>query len=114
MAFPHDGKKFKKGESGNPLGNHLGTKHRSTTIKKWLEVEEKTENLITKEQENLSQEDIITLAQLKKAKEGDVNSYKALMDSAYGSPNQFVETDNTTKIQPIEFTIIDANTNTPS
>jgi len=32
----------------------------------------------------LSQEDIITLALIHKAKKGDVNAYKALMDSAYG------------------------------
>ena len=32
----------------------------------------------------LSQEDMMTLALIYKAKKGDLNTYKALMDSAYG------------------------------
>lgn len=36
MAFPHDGKKFKPGESGNPDGKPVGTKHLSTHIQEML------------------------------------------------------------------------------
>lgn len=36
MAFPHDGKKFKPGESGNPDGKPKGTKHLSTHIQEML------------------------------------------------------------------------------
>ena len=32
----------------------------------------------------------MTLALIKKAREGDVNAYKALMDSGYGAPIQQV------------------------
>jgi hypothetical protein len=39
---------------------------------------------LTGAKEILSNEDIITLALTHKAKKGDVNAYKALMDSAYG------------------------------
>ena len=39
----------------------------------------------------LSQEDIITLALIHKAKKSDVNDYRALMDSAYGAVKQNVE-----------------------
>ena len=41
--------------------------------------------------ETMSQEDLMTLALIKKAREGDVNAYKALMDSGYGAPVQQVE-----------------------
>ena len=41
--------------------------------------------------ELLSNEDMITLALIHKAKKGDVNAYKALMDSAYGGVKQNVE-----------------------
>ena len=34
---------------------------------------------------------MITLALIHKAKKGDVNAYKALMDSAYGAVKQNVE-----------------------
>jgi len=45
----------------------------------------------------MSQEDLMTLALIKKAREGDVNAYKALMDSGYGAPVQQIE-QNTTQI----------------
>jgi hypothetical protein len=46
---------------------------------------------ITGEQETMSQEDLMTLALIKKAREGDVAAYKALMDSGYGAPLQQIE-----------------------
>ena len=44
-----------------------------------------------KRKELLSNEDMITLALINKAKLDDVNAYKALMDSAYGGVKQNVE-----------------------
>ena len=41
--------------------------------------------------ELLSNENMITLALIHKAKKGDVNSYKALMDSAYEVVKQSLE-----------------------
>jgi len=41
--------------------------------------------------ELLSDENMITLALIHKAKKGDVNAYKALMDSAYGAVKQSLE-----------------------
>lgn len=40
MAFPHDGKKFKPGESGNPAGKPVGSIHLSTHIQELLNDEE--------------------------------------------------------------------------
>ncbi len=77
-------KPFEKGISGNPNGRPEGTKNRSTIVKKWLEVIEETTNSITKEKEDLSQQDQIVLALIKKAKKGDVAAFKELMDSAHG------------------------------
>ena len=82
---------YKKGQSGNPNGRPKGSKNRSTIAKKWLQAMREAENPLTLESEHLSQEDWITLALLKKAADGDVNAYKALMDSGYGSPVQQVE-----------------------
>ena len=82
---------YKKGQSGNPNGRPKGSKNRSTIAKKWLQAMQETKNPLTLESEELSQEDLITLALLKKAADGDVNAYKALMDSGYGSPVQQVE-----------------------
>jgi len=72
-------------------GRPKGSKNRSTIAKKWLEVNQNIKNPLTGESEELSQEDIMTLALIKKAREGDVNAYKALMDSGYGAPIQQIE-----------------------
>lgn len=87
-------KPFEKGESGNPAGRPKGAKNRSTIAKQWLEVNQKLKNPLTGNEETMSQEDLMTLALIKKAREGDVAAYKALMDSGYGSPVQQIEQTN--------------------
>jgi hypothetical protein len=89
----------KLGEVRNPKGKPKGTRNRSTVARKWLEAMQDSRNPITGEIENLSQEDIMTLALLNKARKGDVNAYKQLMDSGYGLPKQQVE--NTIIEQPL-------------
>jgi hypothetical protein len=83
--------KFEKGESGNPNGRPKGAKNISTIAKYWLEVNQKLKNPLTNQEETMSQEDLMTLALIKKAREGDVAAYKALMDSGYGAPLQQIE-----------------------
>lgn len=83
--------RWQKGESGNPAGRPKGAKNRSTIARKWLEVNQSLKNPLTGENETMSQEDLMTLALIKKAREGDVNAYKALMDSGYGAPVQQIE-----------------------
>jgi hypothetical protein len=97
-------KPFNKGVSGNPNGRPKGSRNRATIVKYWLEIEEDADNPLTEQIEKLSQEDLITLSVIKKAREGDVNAYKALMDSAYGNPTQ--QNDHNVKvtgIKPIEW-----------
>jgi len=84
-------KPFEKGESGNPNGRPKGAKNRSTIARHWLEATQKAKNPITGEEQILTQEDLGTLALVKKMREGDVSAYKQLMDSAYGSPVQQIE-----------------------
>jgi hypothetical protein len=84
-------KPFDKGESGNPNGRPKGSKNRSTIARQWLEVNQNLKNPLTGETETMSQEDLMTLALIKKAREGDVAAYKALMDSGYGAPVQQIE-----------------------
>ena len=81
---------FKKGVSGNPSGKPKGALNRSTIAKKWLEVlsQEEIEDGVVKW---LSNEEAMTLALIQKARKGCVNSYKALMDSAYGTAKDSVD-----------------------
>ncbi len=90
-AIPNS-KPFQKGVSGNPNGRPKGTRNRSTVAKQWLETIETVKNPISGQVEQLDQQDIMTLALIKKARGGDVAAYKELMDSAYGKAPQFIET----------------------
>ena len=85
---------YEKGQSGNPKGRPKGSKNRSTIAKKWLSVEQDLKNPLTGEKENMSQEDLMTLALIKKAREGDTQAYQKLLDSAYGAPIQQIEQHN--------------------
>ena len=84
-------KPFEKGESGNPNGRPKGAKNRSTIAKYCLDVNQNLKNPLTGENQTMSQEDLMTLALIKKARDGDVAAYKALMDSGYGAPIQQIE-----------------------
>ncbi len=87
-------KPFQPGISGNPNGREVGTKNRSTIARKWLDVEITAKNPLTGENERLSQEDLITLAQIKAALQSESTAYKVLMDSRYGAPKQEIEGGN--------------------
>ncbi len=80
-------------------GNIKRTKHRSTVVRKWLEVGQQFENPITKELQFLDQEDIITLSMIKAAREGDVQAFKELMDSAYGKATSTLEIGAKTQLE---------------
>ena len=77
--------------SPNPNGRPKGSKNRSTIARKWLEVMQDAKNPITGDLEKLSQEDLITLAMIHKARKGDVQAYKQLMDSGFGMPTQQID-----------------------
>jgi len=97
---------WEKGESGNPNGRPKGSRNRSTIARQWLEVNQSLKNPLTGEQETMSQEDLMTLALIKKARDGDVNAYKALMDSGYGAPLQQIEQNLEQTIKEIKVNII--------
>jgi len=83
--------KMKKGTTLNPNGRPKGVRNRSTVAREWLEVSQKIKNPITGETQELEQQDIMTLALIKKAREGDVSAYRELMDSAYGKAIQQID-----------------------
>lgn len=85
------GKGWEAGQSGNPSGRPVGSRNRSTIVKEWLSVQQKVKNPITGETETLDQADMMTLALIAKARKGDVNAYKELMDSGFGKVKDVVD-----------------------
>ena len=91
MANEENLKSWKKGQSGNPKGRPKGSLNRSTIARKWLQTSSKILNPISGQEETLTQEDIGTLALIKKLRQGDVQAYKALLDSSYGQPKETID-----------------------
>jgi hypothetical protein len=77
---------FEPGKSGNPNGRPKGAKNRATVAKAMLAILEKGAHPITGEEVEFTQEELITLAMIRKARRGDVNAYNAVMNSAHGLP----------------------------
>ena len=94
-------KKFSSDYQPKKNGRTKGSLNRSTIAKKWLEVLSQ-EELEDGEVKWLSNEEAITLALIRKARNGDVNAYKALMDSAYGTAKDTVDI-NSTESKSIDF-----------
>lgn len=74
----------KKGEVRNPKGKAKGIQNASTIARRWAETEQTTKNPLTGADERLTQADLMTLAQIKNARAGDLSAYKEIMDRAYG------------------------------
>ena len=87
-------KKFSAEYQPEKNGRPKGSRNRSTIARLWLETTQKAKNPITGIEETLTQEDLGTLAMVKKMRDGDVSAYKALMDSGYGAPVQQIEQTN--------------------
>lgn len=85
-----------KGEVRNPKGRGKGTPNLKTVLKRWLFQTEKVKNPYTKEDEDLTQVDIMVMAQLGKARKGDTVAFNALLDRFHGKPKQSLDIDHTT------------------
>ncbi len=75
----------------NLEGKPEGSRNAKTLIKKWLDVVENVRNPITGQLEDLTQYDIIILAQLAKARAKDTQAFNALLDRLEGKPVQSTE-----------------------
>lgn len=87
MAFPHDGKKFQPGESGNPNGLPKGYKHINTWVQEILH-DENFEAWITDPKEGVikfkgAPIKAIIKAQTIKAVHGDTKAYDSLVKSGF-------------------------------
>lgn len=82
---------YKKGESGNPNGRPVGALGSKTILQKYLNLITKAENPITNEIENLTVAEQIHLKQVAKAIDGDLYSYKEIIDRLEGKTTSVQE-----------------------
>jgi len=88
MPFPEDKRNTKgfdkRPENINREGRPVGSKNRSTILKKWIEIATKLKNPITGKDEFGTVEDKVTLALIERALKGDVIAIKEIYDTLYG------------------------------
>lgn len=74
MAFPHDGKKFSKGKSGNPNGRP----------KEIPDLKAILANVLGDEKDGKTAMEAIVMGLRAKAVKGDIRAAELLLDRAYG------------------------------
>jgi hypothetical protein len=98
MAFPHDGKKMKKGETLNPNGRP----------RKLPELDKLLADVMGEEKDGLSAAEAILKALRAKATKGDIRAAEVLLDRAYGKAKQTID-NNLNVSQPLVITLTASN-----
>lgn len=80
MAFPHDGKKFQPGQTGNPNGRP----------KKLPDLDKLLAEVLGPNKDGRDGMEVIIEAILKKAAKGDVKAAELLLNRGYGKAKQFI------------------------
>ena len=106
MANPENIIPPKFGEVRNPNGRPVGSRNRSTIVREWLEVEQHIKNPLTGEKETLTQADMMTLAAISKARKGDIQAYKELMQYIPDLQDQKTDTEINRSLLSARDTII--------
>lgn len=108
MAFPHDGKKFQPGQSGNPAGKPKGTIHLSTKIQQMLSDPKFTEKLKHidgfSDQDGATPMDVIAGAAMVASARGDKSARDWLAKYGYGTKID-ITSNGETLFNSQEFTI---------
>jgi hypothetical protein len=81
MAFPHDGRKMKKGETLNPKGRPP----------KLPQLDVLLDKVLGEEKDGLTAAEAILKALRMKASKGDVRAAEVLLDRAYGKAKQTMD-----------------------
>jgi hypothetical protein len=81
MAFPHDGKKFQKGKTGNENGRP----------KKLPELDKLLADVLGEEKDGVTAAEAILKALRAKATKGDIRAAEVLLDRGYGKAKQSMD-----------------------
>jgi len=94
-------KKFTSEYQPEHNGRPKGSKNRSTIARKWLEATSKGENYLTKQMEELSEEDWQILSLIKQGRRGNTQAIKMLFDLVYGPMDKNINHSGSLSLQQI-------------
>lgn len=80
-----------KGEIRNPKGKPKGCLNSKTILRKFLDVEIEGVNPFTKQKDVFTLGEILHLKQIERANNGDLASYREIMDRMEGKPMAYIE-----------------------
>lgn len=101
---------FQKGQSGNPNGRPKGRASFETTLDRWLTQDHGDLVLPSGEKVRITNLDEAVRQQIKKAREGDTQAFKAVMEFAFGKPLQRNETELTGGANPVKIIAVEGFT----
>lgn len=98
MAFPHDGKKFQPGETGNPNGRP-----------KLPNLKQVMADILGEEKDGKTALEAIVAKLRQLAAQGNIKAAEVLLSRGYGLPKQYIEQNNTHTINGDPFSKIRLN-----
>lgn len=85
----------------NKSGRPVGSKNRSTILKKWLKCKIKAKIPGTQKEKQVSLEDAVILALIKKASRGDVLAIREIQDTLHGKMTEKIQSTQNIIISPM-------------
>lgn len=103
-SFPNKATQFSSENQPEKNGRKKGGKNTKTILNKFLNSEMDQLNPFTKEMEKMSVQELMSLVQIKKALDGDLQAYKELTDRYEGPVTKIIETTGSVEIKEFDIT----------
>jgi len=103
-TFPNKATQFSSENQPANRGRKLGSKTTKTILNRFLNSELEQLNPFTKETEKMSVQELMSLVQIKKALDGDLQAFKELTDRYEGPVSKIIETAGTLEIKEFDIT----------
>lgn len=111
-SFPNKATQFSKENQPENKGRPKGSLSTKTIFNKFLNLEMDQLNPFTKELEKMTVQELMALVQIKKALEGDLQSYKEITDRYEGQVTKVIENTGAMTIKNFDIrTLYDKKTN---
>jgi len=103
-SFPNKATQFSTENQPEKNGRPKGVLNTKTILNRFLNSELEQMNPFTKELEKMSVQELMSLVQIKKALEGDLQAFKEITDRYEGPVSKIIESTGTMQIKEFDIT----------